>query len=1022
MRMEKEFMMTERSDMDLPDGGKSYKLVAEGAESTVVAEYEPDHGRETAYQSEADLEEELLRILESQGYERLSAHTESELIANLRTQLEKLNDVRFTDNEWSHFFHEVIASSTAGIEDKTRLIQEDNIQVLHRDDGTMRNVRLIDKTRVHANRLQVLHQFEEEGGRRPTRYDVTILVNGLPLVQIELKRRGVAIKEAFNQINRYQRDSFWAGSGLYEYAQIFIISNGTHTKYYSNTTRYRHLDESEGRRLAGRSQKTSDSFEFTSWWADGRNRVIADLTGFAKTFLARHALLNILTKYCVYTAEHDLLVMRPYQIAATERILNRILIGEYDPKKLGTPDAGGYIWHTTGSGKTLTSFKTAQLASGMDGVDKVLFVVDRKDLDYQTIKEYERFKKGAVNSNKSTEVLAAQLADSDAKIIVTTIQKLSSFIRSNPKHAVYSKHVVLVFDECHRSQFGQMHTAITKHFRNYHLFGFTGTPIFAVNATTGGDPNLRTTSQAFGDCLHSYTVVDAIRDGNVLPFRIGYVDTVRRKEGVADKQVYGIDAAKALADPRRVGAVVSYVLDHFDQKTKRQSSYQLKDRRVRGFNALFAADSIGMAKQYYIEFQRQQTERGGEALKIALIYSFAPNEEEPDSQGFIDDEDFDTTGLDQSSRDFLDNAIEDYNRMFATSFSTAADQFENYYKDLCMRLKNRDLDMAIVVNMLLTGFDATALNTLWVDKNLKQHGLMQAFSRTNRILNSVKTFGNIVCFRDLRQEVDDALALFGDRDAKGTVVLKPYAEYLETYNEKTGQLINRFPLGEEIIGEEAVKDFLTLFGSILRLRNILQAFDDFTGDDTLSMRDLQDYQSVYIDLYQQRRSREEADREAINDDVVFEAELVRQIEVNIDYILELVAKYHDGHVRDRSILADIDRTVMASPDLRSKKDLIDSFVESLSSGADVQHDWKEYIVRKKQEEFERIVSEEHLKTGRAEQFIIDCFKEGRVDADGTRIVSMLPPVSRFAPSNAYEVMKTRVIDRFREYFDRFTGM
>lgn len=1014
--------MTERSDETLPDGGKLYKLVGEGPESTVVADHEPDHERETSYQSEADLEEELLRILESQGYERLSIHTETELLANLRVQLERLNDLEFTDNEWRRFLNEVVASPTAGIEEKTRMIQEDNIQVLHRDDGTTRNVRLIDKTRVHANRLQVLHQFEEEAGRRPTRYDVTILVNGLPLVQIELKRRGVAIKEAFNQINRYQRDSFWAGSGLYEYAQIFIISNGTHTKYYSNTTRYRHLDESEGRRLAGRSQKTSDSFEFTSWWADGRNRVIADLEDFAKTFLARHALLNILTKYCVYTAEHDLLVMRPYQIAATERILNRILISEYDPKKLGTPDAGGYVWHTTGSGKTLTSFKTAQLASGMDGVDKVLFVVDRKDLDYQTIREYERFKKGAVNSNKSTRVLTAQLADPDARIIVTTIQKLSSFIRSNPKHAVYAKHVVLVFDECHRSQFGQMHTAITKHFRNYHLFGFTGTPIFAVNAKIGGDPNLRTTSQAFGDCLHSYTVVDAIRDGNVLPFLIGYVDTVRRKEGVADKQVYGIDAARALADPRRVAAVTSYVLDHFDQKTKRQSSYQLKDRRVRGFNALFAADSIGMAKQYYSEFQRQQAERGGEPLKIALIYSFAPNEEEPDSQGFIDDEDFDTTGLDQSSRDFLDDAIADYNRMFATSFSTAADQFENYYKDVCMRLKNRDLDMAIVVNMLLTGFDATALSTLWVDKNLKQHGLMQAFSRTNRILNSVKMFGNIVCFRDLRQEVDDALALFGDRDAKGTVVLKPYAEYLETYNEKTGQLIKQFPLGEEIIGEEAVKDFLTLFGSILRLRNILQAFDDFTNDDTLSMRDLQDYQSVYIDLYQQRRSREKADREAINDDVVFEAELVRQIEVNIDYILELVAKYHDGHMKDKSILADIDRTVMASPDLRSKKDLIDSFVESLASGADVQQDWKAYIKQRKQEEFDRIVDEEHLKAGLAEQFVVDCFKEGHVDADGTRIVSMLPPVSRFAPSNAYEVMKTRVIDRFREYFDRFTGM
>lgn len=1014
--------MTEQMDVDLPDGGKLYRLVAQGAESTVVAEYEPDRERATAYQSEADLEEGLLRILESQGYERLSIHTEVELVDNLRVQLERLNDLTFTDNEWDRFFNKVIASPTAGIEEKTRMIQEDNIQVLHCDDGSVRNVRLIDKTHVHANRLQVLHQFEEESGRHPTRYDVTILVNGLPLVQIELKRRGVAIKEAFNQINRYQRDSFWAGSGLYEYAQIFVISNGTHTKYYSNTTRFKHIQESEGRRVAERSQKTSDSFEFTSWWADGRNRVIADLEGFARTFLARHTLLNILTQYCVFTVEHDLLVMRPYQIAATERILNRILISEYDVKKLGTPDAGGFVWHTTGSGKTLTSFKTAQLASNMDGVDKVLFVVDRKDLDYQTIKEYERFKKGAVNSNKSTKVLASQLADSEAKIIVTTIQKLSSFIRSNPKHDVYSKHVVLIFDECHRSQFGEMHAAITKHFGNYHLFGFTGTPIFAVNAKTGGDPNLRTTEQAFGDCLHSYTVVDAIRDGNVLPFRIGYVDTVRHKEGIRDEQVYGIDAVKALGDSRRVSAVVSYVLDHFDQKTKRQSSYMLKERRMRGFNALFAADSIGMAKQYYAEFQRQQAKRGGAPLKIALIYSFAPNEADPGEQGFIDDEDFDTGGLDRSSRDFLDAAILDYNRMFGDNFSTAPDQFENYYKDLCRRLKNRDLDMAIVVNMLLTGFDATALNTLWVDKSLKQHGLMQAFSRTNRILNSVKTFGNIMCFRDLRQEVDDALALFGDKDAKGTVVLKPYEEYLEAYKEKVSQLLEGFPLGEQIIGEQAQKNFLKLFGSILRLRNILQAFDDFEGDDVLSWRDLQDYQSVYIDLYQQWRGRDESEKEVINDDVVFEAELVKQIEVNIDYILELVKKYHDGHMKDKSILADIDRTIMASPDLRSKKDLIDSFIESLASGEDVQRDWKTYIARKKQEEFDRIVAEEHLKAGLAGQFIIDCFKKGYVDTDGTGIVSMLPPVSRFAPSNAYEVMKNRIVDRLNQYFGRFVGM
>lgn len=999
-----------------------FNIIAQSSESTVVTEYKPQAKRSDAYQSEADLEKEFIRLLCELGYERLAVHKEADLIANLRTQLEKLNNYHFTDGEWKRFWNEVLANTNSGILEKTRLIQEDYVQVLRRDNGESKNIQLIDKKCIHNNSLQLINQYTvsaEEGAAHDNRYDVTVLVNGLPLIHIELKRRGVPVREAFNQIDRYQRDSFWASGGLYEFVQIFVISNGTNTKYYSNTTRFNHVKDAKTQKT--KKSKTSNSFEFTSFWADANNRIIPDLVDFTKTFFCKHTVLNILTRYCVFTAENMLLVMRPYQIVATERILNRIEIAD-NYKKYGTAAGGGYIWHTTGSGKTLTSFKTAQLATKLDYIDKVLFVVDRKDLDYQTIKEYERFKKGAVNSNKSTKVLADQLASPDAKIIVTTIQKLSSFIRGNPKHDVYAQHVVLIFDECHRSQFGEMHTAITKHFKNYHLFGFTGTPIFAVNAKTGGSPDLRTTGQAFGDCLHSYTVVDAIKDGNVLPFRIGYVDTVRRKEGVRDEQVYGIDSAKALSDPRRVSAVTSYVLDHFDQKTKRQSSYMLKDRRVRGFNSLFAADSIGMAKQYYAEFQRQQAERGGEPLKIALIYSFAPNEADPGEQGFIDDEDFETAGLDQSSRDFLDSAICDYNRMFGSSFSTASDQFENYYKDLCLRLKNRDLDMAIVVNMLLTGFDATTLNTLWVDKNLKQHGLMQAFSRTNRILNSVKTFGNIICFRDLRQEVDDALALFGDKDAKGTVVLKPYAEYLAAYTEKVSQLLKRFPLGEEIVGEQAQKDFLTLFGSILRLRNILQAFDDFSNEDVLSLRDLQDYQSLYIDLYQQRRSHEEADKEIINDDVVFEAELVKQIEVNIDYILELVAKYHDGHMEDKSILADISRTIMSSPDLRSKKDLIDSFVESLSSGADVQRDWKEYIVRKKQEEFERIVSEEHLKTGLAEQFIIDCFKEGYVDTDGTRIVSMLPPVSRFAPSNAYELMKSRVVERFRQYFDRFVGM
>ena len=669
----------------------------------------------------------------------------------------------------------------------------------------------------------MVNQYEETGGARKTRYDVTILVNGLPLVHVELKRRGMAIREAFNQIKRYQRDSFWAGSGLFEYVQIFVISNGTHTKYYSNTTRDQHIKESrEGRR----GKKTSNSFEFTSYWADANNRTIPDLDDFAKTFFAKHTILNILTRYCVFTSDKMLLVMRPYQIAAAERILNRIEIA-HNYKKMGTREAGGYIWHTTGSGKTLTSFKTAQLATALPYIDRVLFVVDRKDLDYQTMKEYDRFQEGAANSNTSTAVLQRQLEDPDARIIITTIQKLSRFVARNKKHEVYNKHVVLIFDECHRSQFGEMHQAITKAFKKYYLFGFTGTPIFAANAGSGRNPLLKTTAQAFGEQLHAYTIVDAIRDGNVLPFRIDYVNTMKRKDGAPDEEVWGIDTEAALGAPERIRAVTSYILDHFDQKTKRNSYYSLKGQRLAGFNSIFAVTSIPMAMKYYTEFQGQLQEQNGE-LAVAIIYSFSANENDPED-GLLE-EGFEPERLDKTSRDFLEEAIQDYNRMFGTNYDTSADKFENYYKDVSMRMKNREIDLLIVVNMFLTGFDATTLNTLWVDKNLRYHGLIQAFSRTNRILNSVKTFGNIVCFRNLRQATDEALALFGDKDASGIVLLKSYDDYYHGYDEDGKhypgytELIERlqtlYPLDEPIIGEEAQKEFIRLFGAILKQRNM----------------------------------------------------------------------------------------------------------------------------------------------------------------------------------------------------------
>ena len=714
-----------------------YNVVMEMNDSTVVTEYEQVKRKSDSYQSEQALENEFIRMLTEQGYDYLEIHDSESLIKNLRTQLEIINDYKFTDSEWDRFFNDSIANNNDGIVEKTRKIQEDNIQVLKRDDGTSKNITLIDKKCIHNNRLQVINQYVENSGNYDNRYDVTILVNGLPLVHVELKRRGVALKEAFNQINRYQRDSFWAGSGLYEYIQIFVISNGTSTKYYSNTTRESHIKEQTSTR--NKSKKTSNSFEFTSYWADSNNKVISDLVDFTRTFFAKHTILNILTKYCVFTSEDLLLVMRPYQIVATERILNRIQVAT-NYKKMGTIEAGGYIWHTTGSGKTLTSFKTAQLASKLEYIDKVLFVVDRKDLDYQTMKEYDRFQKGAANGNRSTKVLQKQLEDTTSKIIVTTIQKLSEFVKRNKNHPVYQKHLVLIFDECHRSQFGDMHKMIVQNFKNYHLFGFTGTPIFAKNAGRTTNPDFCTTEQAFGEKLHTYTIVDAINDGNVLPFRIDYINTIKAKEGMTDKEVEAINTEEALSSPERVSNVVSYIIEHFDQKTKRNSFYDLKGQRVNGFNSMFAVASIPMAKKYYLEFKKQLEEKQKD-LTIATIYSYAQNEEDT-SDGILDDEGFETNLLDKSSREFLDFAINEYNKKFKTNFSSEGNGFQDYYKDLSDKVKHREIDLLIVVNMFLTGFDATTLNTLWVDKNLKQHGLIQAYSRTNRILNSVKTYGN----------------------------------------------------------------------------------------------------------------------------------------------------------------------------------------------------------------------------------------------------------------------------------------
>lgn len=1046
-----------------------FNIVAETNENTVVTAYEPVKVRADQYQSEAALEKEFIRMLCDQGYEYLSIHSEKDLIQNLRTKLEELNHYQFTDHEWHQFFHSAVANPNEHIVEKTRKIQEDNVQVLRRDDGSSKNITLLDKQNIHNNRLQVINQYvvgKEDGACLPdrqasydNRYDVTVLVNGLPLVHIELKRRGVAIREAFHQISRYERDSFWAGCGLYEYVQIFVISNGTHTKYYSNSTRFNAIKDAKAAK--GKKGKTSNSFEFTSFWADANNRVIQDLIDFTKTFFAKHAILNILTKYCIFTSENMLMVMRPYQITATERIINRIEIAN-TYKKYGSIEGGGYIWHTTGSGKTLTSFKTARQASYLPFIDKVLFVVDRKDLDYQTMKEYDRFEKGAANSNTSTAVLKKQLENPNARIIITTIQKLATFIKKNPGHEVYQKHVVIIFDECHRSQFGDMHTAIVKNFKNYHLFGFTGTPIFSVNAGRAKNPAFFTTAQTFGDRLHTYTIVDAINDKNVLPFRVDYIKTMEAEEDIDDEPVRDINREQAMMAPERISLVTKYILDHFDRKTYRGDKTYVyntlmnvsevasadrgaveeikKKQRVSGFNSIFAVASVPMAKLYYEEFKRQMAADPTKKLRIATIFSYGANEEEsdlPDGEagGILDEENSeDTSALDTPSRDFLENAIKEYNDLFHTNYDTSGDKFQNYYKDVSLRMKNKELDLLIVVNMFLTGFDATTLNTLWVDKNLMMHGLIQAFSRTNRILNSIKAFGNIVCFRNLQKRVDRAISLFGDKNAGGIVLLKRFKDYYYGYESVDGkpmpgyadmmeELEEKFPLSEpQIVGEQHQKDFITLFGAILRMRNLLSSFDEFAGKERITERDLQDYLGRYQDLRDEwKRKREQGESTDITDDIVFEVELIKQIEINIDYILMLVKTYHDTHGEDKEVLITINKAIDAGPELRSKKELIKTFIAGINEVDDIMAAWNDYVAGKREEDLENLIKEEKLKPEETRKFLENAFRDGAIKTSGTDIDKLMPPVSRFAGGKRAE-KKQGVIGKLKSFFEKYFGI
>ncbi len=980
----------------------SYETISESNESTVIAEYHSANERKSAYESEAQLESAFIALLQNQGYEFKQIHKEQELKENLKEQLEKLNNYSFTPKEWETLYSQFIANKNDDYKAKTKKIQEDPIFNLTLESGQTKNIKIIDKKNIHKNALQVIHQYSVEGGKYKNRYDVSILVNGLPLVHVELKRRGVAIREAFNQIKRYQRDSFSAEGGLFDFVQIFVISNGTSSKYYSNTTRIAQLEKN----------KKADTFEFTNYWADSKNRNIEDLMDFARSFFAKHSLLNVLTRYCVFTSDEVLLVMRPYQIVAAERILEKIKAAQ-NSKTYGKSQSGGYIWHTTGSGKTLTSFKSATLAKELESVSKVLFVVDRKDLDYQTMKEYDKFEKGCANSNTSTSILKKQLEDPNAKIIITTIQKLDKFVKSNKGHAIFNEEVVMIFDECHRSQLGSMHQAITKAFKKYHLFGFTGTPIFVENCDKNNP--LGTTEKKFGKCLHQYTIIDAIRDKNVLPFRVEYNNTIKAKEGIKDDKIRAVDEKRALLDNRRIKEIAKCILERFNQATKNKK-----------FNSILACSNIEALKKYYQAFKEEKHD-----LKIATIFSYSANEE----LDILEDENNESIAmLDKSSRDFLEGAIADYNAMFGTSFDTSDQKFQNYYKDLSQRVKDRKIDLLMVVNMFLTGFDAVRLNTLWVDKNLKYHGLIQAFSRANRILDSVKTHGNIVCFRDLEQDLNDALMLFGNKDAKSIALLRKYEDYLKGYADNNKEyegyeglierLLTEFPLKEPIISESQKKDFIKLFGKILKLENILNSFENFKKDDYINPRDFQDYQSKYLDFYDEMRPEKGRDKEEINDDLIFEIELIKQVEVNIDYILNLIEEYAKEHgVEIQGVKTKIEPIINSSIELRNKKDLIMDFIDKYNKDQEVHAYFQEYIHQKREEEFQNIIEENRLNEEKAYSFMQHAFKGGEIDFSGTefpKIIEEKP--SRFNKNSRYQEVKEKVAASLSRFFHRFCDL
>lgn len=995
--------------------------IAEMTNGIILAKFEKElKVGETGYQTEAELEKQMIENLISQGYERLVVKSNEDLYTNLKIQIERLNGVSFTKDEWNRFLLEYLDAPNDGMIEKTRKIQENHIYDFVFDDGHLKNIKIIDKKNIHNNYLQVINQFSQKGSSQ-NRYDVTILVNGLPLIHIELKKRGVNLHEAFNQIHRYSKESFNSENSLYKYVQIFVISNGTYTRYFANT-----------------AAQSKNNYEFTCEWADAKNKVIRDIEDFTKTFFEKRVILELIIKYCVFDSNDTLLIMRPYQIAATERILWKIN-SSYESKKAGKIEAGGYIWHTTGSGKTLTSFKAARLATNLSYIDKVFFVVDRKDLDYQTMKEYQRFQPDSVNGSKDTKELKRCIEKDDNRIVVTTIQKLNEFIKKNLNHEIYNKHCVFIFDECHRSQFGEAQNNIRKYFKKYYQFGFTGTPIFPENAL-----GVETTGSVFGAQLHSYVITDAIRDEKVLKFKVNYNNIKAKFKSVEteeDEMKLAQIERQLLLHPERISEITKHILRVFDTKTHRNEFYDVKHRRLNGFNAMFAVQSVEAAKLYYEELQKQQANLPEDKkLKIATIYSFAANEEQA-TKGEILDENFDPSAMDLTAKEFLNNAIQDYNNYFKTNYSTDVKEFQNYYKDLSLKVKNKEIDLLIVVGMFLTGFDAPTLNTLFVDKNLRYHGLIQAFSRTNRVLNKVKTFGNIVCFRDLEKATKEAIKTFGDKNDINIILEKSYEEYMDGYvDEETGktirgyveicnEIVEKFPEPTEIELEKDKKEFVELFGEVLRAENILRNFDEFENfEKIISDRQMQDMKSVYVDIRESIINRDKKEKNNIEQidfsDIEFEIDLLKTDEINLDYIIALILEKAQENKDIDSLKDEIRRIIRSSLGTRAKEELIMDFINKtnlseLKTTDEILEAFYTFAKKEKAIQIDELIEDEKLKED-SKRFIEKSIEKGHVDYAGGELDSIIPATSR--RQGAREKKKETILDKIRKVVEIFKGI